>query len=227
MCGRFAYFGNGVFGYETLLLPDPPQFEDYNIPPSRDILTIRSSPELGKPEYAMLHWGLIPFWSKISKTQYPLNNARAEGIETKASFREPLKQRRCIIPASGFYEWLRKGKEKTPYFIRRADGGYMAMAGVWDHWKGEDGQEIESCSIITTEANKLMQDIHDRMPVILDKNDLVTWLDPALDQMSVVSMLKPCPDSLIEAYLVSSSMNSVRNNDPECVAKVSSFRISI
>ena len=220
MCGRFAYFGNGIFGYETLLLPEPPSIEDYNIPPSRNILTIRNSPETGNPSYAMLHWGLVPFWSKTSKTKYILNNARAEGIEKKPSFREPLKRRRCIIPASGFYEWLRKGAQKQPHFIRRTDRGYMAMAGVWDHWQGEDGQEIESCSIITTEANKLMLEIHDRMPAILDKNDLVAWLDPGTDQERVLSVLKPCPDSWIETYPVSRRVNSVKNNGPACLEKM-------
>ena len=220
MCGRFAYFGKGTFGYETLLLPDPPPIEDYNIPPSRNILTIRNSPETGNPSYAMLHWGLVPFWSKIPKTKYTLNNARAEGIEKKPSFREPLKRRRCIIPASGFYEWLRKGAQKQPYFIRRTDQGYMAMAGVWDHWQGEDDQEIDSCSIITTEANKLMLAIHDRMPAILDKNDLVAWLDPGTDQDRVLSMLKPCPDSWIETYPVSRRVNSVKNNGPACLNKM-------
>ena len=181
MCGRFAYYGKGNFGFKNLQLPEPPSFEDYNIPPSRDILTIRCSPESGKPEYAMLHWGLIPFWEKTSKTKYLLNNARAEGIETKPSFRVPIMKRRCVIPASGFYEWHRVGDQKTPYFIHRIDEEYMAMAGIWDHWQGEDGQVIESCSIITTEANKLMIEIHDRMPVILNKNDLETWLNPDLD----------------------------------------------
>ncbi len=220
MCGRLAYFGNGTFGYETLLLPDPPPIEDYNIPPSRNILTIRNSPQTDNPSYAMLHWGLVPFWSKNQKTKYILNNARAEGIEKKASFREPLKRRRCIIPASGFYEWLRKGAQKQPYFIRRIDQGYMTMAGVWDHWRGEDGQEIDSCSIITTEANTLMLEIHDRMPVILDKNDLAIWLDPDTDQERVMSMLKPCSNSWIETYPVSSRVNSVKKNGPACLEKM-------
>ena len=220
MCGRLAYFGNGTFGYETLLLPDPPPIEDYNIPPSRNILTIRKCPETDNPSYAMLHWGLVPSWSKTPKTKYILNNARAEGIEKKVSFREPLKRQRCIIPASGFYEWLRKGTQKQPYFIRRTDQGYMAMAGIWDHWQGEDGQEIDSCSIITTEANTRMLAIHDRMPVILDKNDLAIWLDPGTDQERVMSMLKPCPNSWIETYPVSSRVNSVKNNGPACLEKL-------
>ncbi|MCP3887544.1 MAG: SOS response-associated peptidase [Desulfobulbaceae bacterium] len=221
MCGRFAYFGNGTFGYESLLLADPPPIEDYNIPPSRNILTIRTSPESGKPDYAMLRWGLVPFWSKTAKTKYLLNNARAEGIEKKPSFRGPIKHRRCIIPVSGFYEWLRKGRQKTPYFVRRIDGGYMAMGGIWDHWQSDDGQEVQSCSIITTEANKLMMEIHDRMPVILDKKDLATWLDIDAELDRVLSMLKPCPDSWIEAHSVSSRVNNVKNNGPECVSRSS------
>ena len=220
MCGRFAYFGKGTFGYETLLLPDPPPLEDYNIPPSRNILTIRNSPETGDPSYALLRWGLVPFWSKSPKTKYILNNARAEGIEKKPSFREPLKRRRCIIPASGFYEWLRKGSEKQPYFVSRTDQGYMAMAGVWDHWHGDDGQEIDSCSIITTEANDLMLEIHDRMPAILDKNNLAAWLDPNTDKENVLLMLKPCPNSWIETYPVNHRVNSVKNNGPACLAKM-------
>jgi putative SOS response-associated peptidase YedK len=96
----------------------------------------------------------------------------------------------------------------------------MAMAGVWDHWQGEDGQEIDSCSIITTEANNLMLGIHDRMPAILDKNDLVAWLDPGTDQERVLSMLKPCLDSWIETYPVSCRVNSVKNNGPACLEKM-------
>ena len=212
MCGRFAYFGNGKFGYETLQLPDPPRIEDYNIPPSRDILAIVSQPETGTPAYAMLRWGLVPSWSKTPKTKYLLNNARAEGIEKKPSFRGPIKQRRCIVPASGFYEWKRNGNQKTPFFIRINDGAFMAMAGVWDHWQGENDETIDSCAIITTTANKLMEGVHDRMPVILDKNDLSIWLDRATDKEKVLDMLKPCPDSLLEAYPVSRMVNSVRNN---------------
>lgn len=107
MCGRFAFFAKGRFGYESLQLPEPPPVERYNIAPSQDILAIRSSPETGRPEWAMLRWGLVPSWSKESKTKHLLINARAEGVETKPSFRGPVRHRRCIVTASGFYEWLR------------------------------------------------------------------------------------------------------------------------
>ena len=140
MCGRFALFGNGSFGYESLHLPEPPPFESYNIAPTQNILAIRTSPETGRVEYALLHWGLVPFWSKTAKTPYPLINARAEGIEKKPSFRSPFKHRRCIIPASGFFEWRLIDAGKQPYFIRPIDGGYFGLAGLWDHWQGEDGE---------------------------------------------------------------------------------------
>lgn len=221
MCGHYACFGKETFGYESLFLTDPPPITDYNIPPSRNILTIRTSPEFGKPDYAMLRWGLVPFLSKTPKTKYLLNNARAEGIEKKPSFRGPIKHRRRIIPALGFYEWLRKRSQKTPYFVCRTDGGYLAMGGIWDHWQSDDDQEVESCSIITTETNKLMMGIHDRMPVILDNKDLVTRLDVDAEMDRVLSMLKPCPDSWIEAQSVSIRVNNVKNNGPECVARFS------
>lgn len=220
MCGRFAFYGNGSFGYESLQLPEPPPFESYNIAPTQNILAIRTSPETSQAEYTMLHWGLVPFWSKAAKTAYPLINARVEGIEKKPSFRSPFKHRRCIIPASGFYEWRLIEGGKQPYFIRPIDGGYYGLAGIWDRWQGEEGAVIESCSIITTEANKLMREIHERMPVILRMQDVNAWLDPRTEQKEVLAMLAPYPDDLMEAYPVSRMVNSSRNNTPECVARL-------
>ena len=156
MCGRFAFFCKGQFGYESLQLPEPPPFERYNIAPSQDILAIRTAPETGRPEWALLRWGLVPFWSKESKTKHLLINARAEGIEVKPSFRGPVRHRRCIVPASGFYEWSREGSGKQPYFVRPAEDEVFALAGIWDHWEGKQGEVIESVAIITTSANELM-----------------------------------------------------------------------
>lgn len=220
MCGRFAYFGNCQFGYESLHLPEPPPFENYNITPSQNILTIRSSPTTGQPEYALLHWGLIPSWSKTDKTKYLLNNARADGIENKPSFRGPFKHRRCIIPANGFYEWQLQEKGKQPFFIHPADEGYFAMAGLWDRWEGEDGKIIESCAIVTTDANSLMSTIHDRMPVLLQKDGVLRWLNREASQAELLALLAPCSDSLIKAFPVSSRVNYPKNNGPECVARV-------
>lgn len=220
MCGRFALFGNGSFGYESLHLPNPPPFESYNIAPTQNILAIRTSPETGRVEYALLQWGLVPFWSKTAKTPYPLINARAEGIEKKTSFRSPFKHRRCIIPASGFFEWRLIDAGKQPYFIRPINGGYFGLAGFWDHWQGEDGGVIESCSIITTVANGLMREIHNRMPAILKVQDVEAWLESGSEQSDVLEMLSPYPDDLIEAYPVSHYVNSHRHNSPECVANL-------
>jgi len=224
MCGRLAFYGNGSFGYESLHLSEPPFIENYNITPSQDILAIHTSPETGQPEYTMLHWGLVPFWSKEAKTKFPLINARADGIEKKPSFRDPFKHRRCIIPVSGFYEWQQVERRKQPYFIRPVDGGHFALAGIWDHWQGENGEVINSCAIITTEANALMCTIHDRMPVILKKDILAAWLEPVARQSDLLAMLGPYPNTLMDAYPVSNKVNSPKNNGPECVARISSER---
>jgi len=220
MCGRFAYFGNGFFGYESLQLPEPPFFESFNITPSQSILALRTSPESSTIEWTRLHWGLVPFWSKSDKTKFPLINARAEGIETKPSFRSPFRHRRCIIPASGFYEWLHKDGAKQPFFIQPAGGGHFALAGLWEHWQGTDGAVIESCAIITTTANSLMATIHDRMPVILTNENLPAWIDPGTIKEDLLSMLHPCPESMLEAYPVSSRVNNPRNNDSGCIARL-------
>ena len=219
MCGRFAFFGKGQFGYESLQLPEPPPFERYNIAPSQDILAIRSSPETGRPEWAMLRWGLVPSWSKESKTKHLLINARAEGVETKPSFRGPVRHRRCIVPASGFFEWRRQGAGKQPYFVRPAADEVFALAGIWDHWEGQQGDALESVAIITTSANELMHPIHDRMPVILEKEDVAGWLDPTNELATVLAMLRPCPSDRMMAYPVSSVVNSARHDGPKCVAR--------
>jgi putative SOS response-associated peptidase YedK len=221
VCGRFAYYGQGVAGYQDLPLSAPLPWVSYNIAPSQDILAVREDSESGQPEWAMLRWGLVPFWSKTAKTKSVLINARAEGIEQKPSFRGPIKHRRCIVPASGFYEWLRKSDGgKQPYFIRPSDAGYFAFAGIWDHWQGEDGEIIESCAIITTEANSVLRDLHDRMPVILAADDVGAWLDTAVGKNEILGLLKPCPGAILDAYPVATLVNSPRNNGPECVKRV-------
>lgn len=227
MCGRFAFFGNNQESLEFLgVVSDPPLLESYNITPAQDIVVIRTWPETGVLEYGMLRWGLLPFWSKTNKTKFPLINARAEGIEKKPSFRGPFKYRRCIIPASGFYEWQKGAGGKQPFFIRPVAEGYFGFAGIWDHWQGEDGQEIESCAIITTEANELVTEIHDRMPAILEQSDQEAWLgvsrlpDSGAGEGDLLAMLQPYPSEKMEACPVSSMVNNARNNREECVARV-------
>ena len=220
MCGRFAFFVKGQFGYESLQLPEPPRFERYNIAPSQDILAMRTAPETGRPEWVMLRWGLVPFWSKEPGGKRPLINARAEGIEAKPSFRSPVRHRRCIVPASGFYEWGRQGTGKQPYCVRPAAAEVFALAGIWDHWEGKQGEVIESVAIITTSANELMQPIHDRMPVILEEEDVAEWIAPATKFEKALTMLKPYSAARMMTYPVSSVVNSARHDGPECVARV-------
>ena len=220
MCGRFAFFAKGQFGYESLQLPEPPPFERYNIAPSQDILAMRTAPETGRPEWALLRWGLVPFWSKEPGGKRPLINARAEGIEAKPSFRGPVRHRRCIVPASGFYEWGRQGTGKQPYCVRPAAAEVFALAGIWDHWEGKQGEVIESVAIITTSANELMQPIHDRMPVILEEEDVAGWIEPATKLEKALAMLKPCSSAMMLVYPVSSLVNSARRDGPECVARL-------
>ena len=221
MCGRFAFFAKGHFGYESLQLPEPPPFERYNIAPSQEILAIRTAPETGRPEWALLRWGLVPFWSKEPGGKRPLINARAEGIEAKPSFRGPVRHRRCIVPASGFYEWGRQGTGKQPYCVRPAAAEVFALAGIWDHWEGKQGEVIESVAIITTSANELMLPIHDRMPVVLEEEDVVAWIEPATKLEKALAMLNSCSSARMVAYPVSSLVNSARHDGPECAARVS------
>ena len=218
MCGRFAFFSNNTGGHESLHLPAPPHFESYNIAPSQDVPVIRIGPETGKPEYSLLRWGLLPFWSKTSKTKYPLINARAEGIRQKPSFRGPFKSRRCIIPASGFYEWQKKEAGKRPFLIHPADNHIFRLAAIWDHWQGE-GFTVESCAIITTTPNELVAEIHDRMPVILHKGMESAWLDQNSGLAKIEGMLRAYPAEKMEAYPVSSAVNNPRNNGPECLER--------
>jgi putative SOS response-associated peptidase YedK len=220
MCGRFAFFVKGQFGYESLQLSEPPRFERYNIAPSQEILAIRTAPEAGRPEWVMLRWGLVPFRSKEPGGKRPLINARAEGIETKPSFRGPIRHRRCIVPASGFYEWRREGSGKQPYFVRPAAAEVFALAGIWDHWEGKQGEVIESVAIITTSANELMRPIHDRMPVILEEEDAAEWIESTTKLEKALAMLGPCSSARMVAYPVSSLVNSARRDGPECVARL-------
>ena len=220
MCGRFVFFAKGQFGYESLELPEPSSFERYNIAPTQDILAIRVAQETGNPEWVMLRWGLVPFWSKEPGGKRPLINARAEGIEAKPSFRNPVRHRRCILPASGFYEWRREGSGKQPFFVKPVAEEVFALAGIWDHWEGKQGEVIESVAIITTSANELMRPIHDRMPVILEEEDVAEWIAPATKLEKALAMLKPCSSARMVVGPVSRLVNSARHDGPECVARV-------
>ncbi len=198
----------------------PPDLQPrYNIPPSQPILAVRELD--GVRAAAMLRWGLIPFWSKDPKIGYKLSNARSETAAEKPSFRAAFKARRCIIPATGFYEWKRAGTAKIPHFIRLRSGAPMAMAGLWESWQPSDGSEpLETCTILTTGPNELMADIHHRMPVLLPPQEWDDWLAPNAEREYLRSLMVPYKADEMEAHPVSTRVNSARNDGPDLVEAV-------
>ena len=170
-----------------------------------------------------MRWGLIPYWAKDASFGANTINAVAETAAEKPAFREAMRRRRCLIPADGFYEWKQTGpRQKQPYSIGMADDGLFAFAGLWDQWRdaGGGGRVIESCTILTTEANPLLREIHPRMPVILKPEDYDRWLDPGItDPRRVGDLLRPFDARAMKAWPVSSAVNRVENDGPECVAE--------
>jgi putative SOS response-associated peptidase YedK len=185
----------------------------YNIAPTTNVLAVRQLEQGAKRELAALRWGLIPMWAKDTKIGYSTLNARGDTVATKPSFRSAFKKRRCLVLADGYYEWLRTGKDKQPYLYEIDGGKPFAFAGLWEWWPGpkDTKQEpIESCTIITTDANKLAAKVHDRMPVILDPDDYDTWLDPAIDDCAKLEkLLVPYKGKGMTARPVSTYVNNV------------------
>lgn len=218
MCGRFTLRtpAADLVRIFELLRSDELQ-PRYNIAPTQPVAIIRETPK-GR-ELSLVHWGLIPSWSKDPSIGSRMINARAESVASKPSFRSAFRRRRCLIPADGFYEWRKvSAKAKQPYLIGRADWRPFAFAGLWEHWTGPDGGEIESCTIITTEANELLQPLHDRMPVILEPEEYADWLDPAInDAERLQPLLDPYPPDLMALYPVSTTVNNPRNEHPACI----------
>jgi putative SOS response-associated peptidase YedK len=218
MCGRFTLHTpeskiRDTFNLEhTEALGLKPR---YNIAPSQPIPVIRDT-DSGK-EMVMARWGLIPSWSKESKTKYSTINARIETVAEKPSYRTPFKHKRCLIPADGFYEWKVVNEHKIPHHIRMRDGSVFALAGLWDHWEGDDGI-IESCTIIVMPSNEVMKPIHERMPAIIAPAEYDWWLDTRItDKEEIMQYLTSAPSSQLTAYPVSTWVNSPRNRDERCI----------
>ena len=218
MCGRFSLHSPESQTREAFNLEhtEPLGLKlRYNIPPSQDIPIIRDS-ETSR-EMVMVRWGLIPGWSKESKSKYSTINARIESVAEKPTYRTPFKHRRCLIPADGFYEWKVVNGNKIPHHIRMRDGSVFAFAGLWDHWEGE-AQAIDSCTIIVMPASKVMKPIHERMPVIIAPPEYDGWLDSRVtDKQEIMQYLTSAPSSQLTAYPVSTWVNSPKNNDERCI----------
>ncbi|MGC1460826.1 MAG: SOS response-associated peptidase [Terracidiphilus sp.] len=219
MCGRFARKStqdllNEWFGVE---LEDMPWFApSYNVAPQSVQPVVRPNRDTGGREFALLRWGLVPFWAKDPKFGYSTINARAEEVAAKPAFRDALKKRRCLVPADAFYEWQRLDqKTKHPFAFALKSGEPYAFAVLWDRWQGKENETLETFTILTTDPNELMEPVHNRMPVILEPKDYQRWLDPEMTERPPVDLLRPYPAECMRSWPVSARVGNVRNNDAE------------
>lgn len=189
---------------------------NYNIAPSQQIPVVRSLDD--KRTLCLMRWGLIPHWAKDEKIGCKLINARSETVFEKPAFRAAARSRRCLIPASGFFEWKKVGRHKQPFYVTVLGQDIFSFAGVWELWHKSEGQIVTSCSILTTAANALMAPIHDRMPAIVPPDNYDTWLRLDADPNDLNAILEPFPAGEMGAYAVSSAVNNPRNNGPECIS---------
>jgi putative SOS response-associated peptidase YedK len=235
MCGRFALYTEParIARYFEASLAEGKDAEhapSWNVAPTDEVLGVRDRPpkDGGPPQRTLMtfRWGLIPWWSKDTKSASRLINARRETVLTKPSFREAFEKRRIIVPADGFYEWRKtKSGAKQPHFFTRTDGAPMAFAGLAERWRDknlpEDAPLVRSCAVITTTAGPDMEGIHDRMPVLLDPSTFDLWLDPANEDVEELrALLQPLPTGTIEHHPVGGRIGNVRNNDAGLIAPV-------
>lgn len=220
MCGRFVLTVNPEVvqtAFDLTTMP-PIMSPRFNVAPTQPVAVISNE---NPHELTFYKWGLIPSWSKDPSIGSKMINARSESAAEKPSFRSAFKRRRCIIPADGFYEWRQHGGDKTPMFIHMKDQEVFGMAGLWEIWHSPDGGEIRTCSILTTDANEFMQTIHNRMPVILHKEDYNLWLSPNEEPAGVLQeLMKPYSGDELTAYPVSKMVNKPSNDTPDLIQPV-------
>ena len=220
MCGRFVMeltpeLIREVFGVTATT----PLQSSYNIAPTQMVLVVRQVSDHRSLD--LMKWGLVPSWAKDPAIGNQFINARSETVAVKPSFRHAIKYHRCIVPASGFFDWKHEGKAKTPYYFRMKDGSPLGLAGIWEEWQAPDGTLLDSFSILTTTANKVVEPVHDRMPVILTPDTYTQWLSHHLTNPADLEQLyQPFPAELLEAYAVSDRVNSPHNNGPENIQKL-------
>ena len=219
MCGRYVLKREDLetvakkFGIRSL-----GEFSSrHNIAPTSMIPVIRRRND-ASAELAAVRWGLIPAWAKPDAPVKPIINLRTETLITR--FKGALRSRRCLVPASGFYEWQATGARKQPWLFTARDGGPIGLAGIWDTWRGDGGVELETCTILTTTPNRVLQPIHDRMPVLLSTEQCQAWLDET-NPARLEQLLVSAPDDAIVGRKVGPAVSSVRNDGPECLAEAS------
>jgi putative SOS response-associated peptidase YedK len=218
MCGRFSLTLSSEDLLEYFLLSEGYNLEPrYNIAPSQEITAVRL--EEGQRRLVSLHWGLIPFWADDRKIGYRTINARSETAHKSPAFRAAFRSRRCLIPATGFFEWDKLQGSRQPFFIYRTDGKPMTFAGLWEHWEDKEGKEfIESCTILTTDAAEPVARLHDRMPVILEPGDFDLWLDPQEQNLEQLrNLMHPTEQGVLSMHPVSRYVNKAGNEGEKCL----------
>jgi putative SOS response-associated peptidase YedK len=229
MCGRFARRSTHEvladwFGIES---EEMPFFAPtYNAAPQSVQPVVRLSAHTGKREFALMRWGLVPFWAKDEKLGLSTINARAEEAASKPLFREALKRRRCLVPADAFYEWQRPPGERAskttqPFALALRSGEPYAFAGLWERWKPKDGPVLETFTILTTDPNELAEPMHNRMPVIVEPRDYSRWIDPGDPARPPVDLLRPFPAEKMRAWPVNARVGNVRNDDAQLLEEIS------
>jgi len=215
MCGRFAFSATEKF-YERFDVKNKLDLKPrYNIAPGQEVPVVLCEEE---NRAKLMKWGLIPHWAKDAKIGYKMINARSESVSEKPSFRTPLRTKRCLVPANGFYEWDKKGLEKIPYFITLKDESLFGLACLYDIWQDEQGKDIFSFTILTAPANRLIAKIHDRMPVIIKKPLEGLWLDKKLtDEKKLIKMLEPYDSDAMQAYQVSKTVNKAVSDSKDLI----------
>jgi len=217
VCGRFALFASPELVAEYFALAEPPALAPhYNLTPGQDIAAVRVDRD-GVLRLHALRWGLVPFWAKDATLGRRLINARLDSLAGKPAFREAFTRRRCLIPASGFYEWgVDAAGKKQPFFIRPRGEPLLAIAGLWERWRAPSGEPLETCVIVTTEANALLAPIHDRMPVLLARAAQDVWLDARSDVATITELAARGPE--LETWPVGTVVNDSCNDDERVIA---------
>jgi putative SOS response-associated peptidase YedK len=225
MCGRYSITSPPEAIQRVFQVPELPNLPArYNVAPTQDVPVVRVGGDGQGPEadggrhLVQLRWGLVPSWADDASIGAKMINARAESAAEKPAFRAAFRRRRCLVVADGFYEWkspAQKGERKQPYRIQLRSGAPFGFAGLWERWTNPANQSVlETCTILTTEANVSLKDIHPRMPVMLSPDAFDRWLDPEADLETVQGLLAPYPDNALTAYPISTRVNAVRNDDP-------------
>ena len=222
MCGRISTANlladdiSAMFRISTI----PFFFKSYNVAPTLPISAIREQNNIRSLD--TLRWGFIPHWAKDKNIKASSFNARVETLTQKAFFRDSIRTKRCIIPATGFYEWQKQGKKKQPYYCYRVDQKPLALAGLWDVWADKvTGETIESCTIVTVPAIRRMAEIHERMPAVLEVAFFDTWLDPGFKETHLLQdILRTPKEDVLEMYPVSSYVNSSRHDGDQCIERL-------